>query len=180
MIETMKEEIQQFLTDANDIQIISLHRYSIRLKYKDVNVFNYNQILELKPKIVKDWWTNLTAENIAAIDGAISELDNKKDINKIKISKLSPEMFEQFIWANSAITSFNQIIEQFEADSKNTKSLANYTESTLELLKIQPQLGETTVNKADVRIIKIIYRIKVVYRISQQGNKIELIQFLKC
>lgn len=86
-------------------------------------------------------------------------------------------MVSIIIWSKQAIASYGENIAQFGENDKQLAQFKNYTQATLELLQIQPQLGDTTVYKADIRKIKIIKRIVLIYRYVHESNTIELIQF---
>lgn len=178
--EKMKNDIQQFINKASDFQILNLHRIVVKLQNKAANLPKQIQLVrEPKIVIVKDWWTNLSDEQLLTIDGAIDQLDSGKEINKIKMSKLPSWVVEKYFWANSAITSFNTIVDQIETENKNANPFINSTLSTLELLRLQPQLGETSIHKRDVRMIKLQGRFALIYRFSSQIGGLELIQFVK-
>jgi len=178
--EQMIEEIKAFLDEASDVQLMYLHKYALKLKANNIQVPKYLQVKEPKIKIIKDWWTKLLPDVVANIETTIQQLDNHKDISKARINRLHPSLFDNLIWSEAAITSLEAILEQYETDFKNIGQLINYTQASLELIQSQPLLGEISINKQGVRMIKIIRRIILIYRYSEEKNSLELIQFVQC
>lgn len=89
-------------------------------------------------------------------------------------------MVSVITWSSLAIETYGQTIEVLTAGGtfNQAEQFKNCTEATLELLKTQPQIGDPTVQKADVRKIKIYKRTLLIYRYVVEKDALELIQFL--
>ena len=93
-IDTIRQEVQTYLDNANDMHIILMHRFVTRLEAKAAYVPKTKAIREPPVKIIKDWWTNLPEQQVLAIESAIAELNKGEGINDLKVKKLHPSWFQ--------------------------------------------------------------------------------------
>ena len=88
-------------------------------------------------------------------------------------------MVSIILWSNEAIASYGRFVNTRSSKwtLRDADNFKNYTHATLELLKTQPQLGDPTTYKANIRKIQIRTRMMLIYRHVPDSDTIELIQF---
>lgn len=93
-IDKIRQEVQTYLGNANDMHIILMHRFVSRLEAKAAYMPKPKGIREPRVEFIKDWWTNLPQQQVLAIESAIAELNKGEGINDLKVKKLHPSWFQ--------------------------------------------------------------------------------------